>query len=491
MGNTSSHTIDTSASEKRFNNFYEVVDYIATDYILTLDFQSLSKVSENPDYCNELIILTSDIIDKHFTELEVRYLSKRLQNGLDVDDLVAQKLMFLNKTELDEMNIQSDANRQTTKKMMCNGIAKFYIKIAHVYACIMKTVNPVYTYKDKYGATITKTLLEKDAIPKDAPVEISKLNICDDRINALQQGATHNDANQTATIQPKMCDMNLDSDGNLKSLADEPGIPELMNLYNDDYDAETGEFKNMTEATKKQFDNDLKLFYETFTGLEITPDIKQFSDIKLRKYKNRRGCQGDDGVYKTVTELPVSDTLYVQYANNLNNMINTAAENQSELLAVLDDLFVYSIGDRTKKIRVNPKLTEERLQKCVEKTRGLIIKLYMQCEADYVTGIKIYEAIVQKKIFDTTVNQIKSMQENIDDTVSSDKSIAKQSMLDKCMSTSTNQPMLDKCMSSIEKSMPGQTMPEQSKFSMVADLEPTPTISNQANSIMTQPNQPY
>jgi len=285
--------------------------------------------------------------------------------------------------------------------------------------------------------------------------------------------------------------MNLDSDGNLKSLADEPGIPELMNLYNDDYDAETGEFKNMTEATKKQFDNDLKLFYETFTGLEITPDIKQFSDIKLRKYKNRRGCQGDDGVYKTVTELPVSDTLYVQYANNLNNMINTAAENQSELLAVLDDLFVYSIGDRTKKIRVNPKLTEERLQKCVEKTRGLIIKLYMQCEADYVTGIKIYEAIVQKKIFDTTVNQIKSMQENIDDTVSSDKSIAKQSMLDKCMSTSTNQPMLDKCMSSIEKSMPGQTMPEQSKFSMVADLEPTPTISNQANSIMTQPNQPY
>ena len=156
----------------------------------------------------------------------------------------------------------------------------------------------------------------------------------------------------------------------------------------------------------------------------------------------------------------------------------------------------------------------------------------MQCEADYVTGIKIYEAIVQKKIFDTTVNQIKSMQENIDDPVSSPKSIMdkSKSMLDKCMSTSTNQHMLDKCMSTMsEQTMPtmyGQsmtnmpeqtmptmpeqsmtntpnmpeqtmpTMPEQSKFSMVADLEPTPTISNQAfsnqaNSIMTQPNQRY
>ena len=488
MGNTSSHTIDTSASKKRFNNFYEVIDYIATDYILTLDFQSLSKVSENPDYCNELIILTSDIINKHFTELEVRYIAKRMQNGLDADELVAQKLMFLNKTELDEMNIQSDANRQTTKKMMCNGIAKFYIKIAHVYACIMKTVNPVYTYKDKYGATITKTLLEKDSIPKDTPVEISKLNICDDRINALQQGATHN---QTATIRPKMCDMNLDSDGNLKSLVDEPGIPELMNLYNDDYDAETGEFKNMTESTKKQFADDVKLFYETFTGLEITPDIKQFSDIKLRKYKNRRGCQGDDGVYNTVTELPVSDTLYVQYANNLNTMINTAAENQSELLAVIDDLFVYSIGDRTKKIRVNPKLTEERLQKCVEKTRGLIIKLYMQCETDYVNGIKIYEAIVQKKIFDTTVNQIKSMQENIDDPVSSPKSIMDKSMLDKCMSTMSGQSMTN-MPNMPEKSIPEKSIPEKSRFSVVADLEPTTTISNPAFSnqaITTPPNQ--
>jgi hypothetical protein len=285
-----------------------------------------------------------------------------------------------------------------------------------------------------------------------------------------------------------MCDMNLDSDGKLKSLADEPGIPELMNLYNDKYDAETGEFKNMTEATKKQFDSDLKLFYEAFTGLEMTPDIKQFSDIKLRNYKNRRGCRGDEGVYRTESELPVSDSLYVQYANNLNTMINTAATNQSELLSVIDDLFVYSTSDKTKKTRVNPKLTEEKLQKCVEKTRGLIIKLYMQCETDYVNGIKIYEAIIQKKIFDTTVNQIKSMQENIDEPVfseststhvpdkcvstmqsMSDNSVYSKEMLDKCVTTQpisnsgisndvvSNQPM-------IEESADEKLTPEQSSF---------------------------
>ena len=59
-------------------------------------------------------------------------------------------------------------------------------------------------------------------------------------------------------------------------------------------------------------------------------------------------------------------------------MIQTAADNQSKLLDVINDLFTYVIDPYSgkQKIRVNPKLTEESLQKCVEKTRKLIIDLY-------------------------------------------------------------------------------------------------------------------
>ena len=72
------------------------------------------------------------------------------------------------------------------------------------------------------------------------------------------------------------------------------------------------------------------------------------------------------------------------------------------------------------KIRVNPKLTEESLQKSVEKTRKLIIALYVECEMGYVRGIKIYEAIVEAKILETTQKQIDSLKKEatqiIDDT---------------------------------------------------------------------------
>ena len=40
------------------------LDYIASHYILTMDFQSLRKLHEK-EYCEELIGLTSKIVDKH------------------------------------------------------------------------------------------------------------------------------------------------------------------------------------------------------------------------------------------------------------------------------------------------------------------------------------------------------------------------------------------------------------------------------------------
>jgi hypothetical protein len=35
--------------------------------------------------------------------------------------------------------------------------------------------------------------------------------------------------------------------------------------------------------------------------------------------------------------------------------------------------------------------------------------LYLKCEADFVEGVKLYEAIVEAQIFVTTQNQIESL----------------------------------------------------------------------------------
>jgi hypothetical protein len=110
-------------------------------------------------------------------------------------------------------------------------------------------------------------------------------------------------------------------------------------------------------------------------------------------------------------------------------MIGTAASKQTELLSIINHLFIFVPDPNTKKnkIRVNPKLTDESLQKDIVKARKIIIELYVKCETDYVNGLKIYEAIVEKKILETTQKQINTLQKESDKIVSETKDIIKPS----------------------------------------------------------------
>ena len=180
--------------------------------------------------------------------------------------------------------------------------------------------------------------------------------------------------------------------------------------YDDDYDYGTGQFKGMSDKSKQQFSEDLKTFYLAFTGnKEMPADITKFSDIKLQDYKSKTNCV--NGILKKTTKIETNSELLKQYAKNINNMINNAKLNQKKLLDVINMLFSFKTETYTNKqiVRINPQLTEKTLQEIIEKTRRIIIDLYVRCETDYVEGIKIYESIVQKKILETTQNQIDNL----------------------------------------------------------------------------------
>jgi hypothetical protein len=106
-------------------------------------------------------------------------------------------------------------------------------------------------------------------------------------------------------------------------------------------------------------------------------------------------------------------------------MIQSAADNQSKLLSVINDLFTYVIDPYSNKkvIRVNPNLTEDLLQKAVEKSRRLIVDLYVKCETDYVNGVKLYEAIVESKILETTQKQIEALKTEASKIIKETKSV--------------------------------------------------------------------
>jgi hypothetical protein len=203
--------------------------------------------------------------------------------------------------------------------------------------------------------------------------------------------------------------MNLDSTGNPKSLIEEPGIPELLKLYFDKYDYSTGEFTGMTETMQEQYNKDVHKFFTAFTGKDVMPpEIKKFSDIKLRNYTNLGFC--NNSALKNVS-ISKKDDLFIKYGENLKNMMNTASNNQQKLLSVINDIFIFVLDPYTneKKIRINPRLTDDGLTKLVENTRKFIIDLYVTCEMDYVNGVKLYEAIVESQILETTDKQIKAL----------------------------------------------------------------------------------
>ena len=418
MGNISSTPSTDLSPEKEFENFYEVIDYIATYYIMTMDFKSLSKLAEK-DYCNKLIILTSDIIKNQFNEREITFLEQRVRNGVQINAFTTDRFMFIDRDNLEKMDIYNDTKtgikKSTKKNRVCIGIAKFYIKIAHIFAAIVMTINPVYVYKDaSIGLSIKKGILEKENIPSKTERKVYKVNICDNRINSLRNGEIIDETSKTTLLQPTVCDMNVNPDNSTKTLQDEPGIPELRNLYNDQYDPKTGTFSGMTPETLAEYKADLKTFYTAFTGEDdLPPDCTSFSCIKLRDYRNSVDCQEPHPKFKNSVRINTSDSLFVAYAKHLKKMVKTAADNQIKLLDVINELFTYTVDPVTKKrnIRVNPLLTEKSLQESVKKTRKFIIDLYVKCETDYNEGVKIFQAIVESKNAQIVPRQIASLTE--------------------------------------------------------------------------------
>jgi hypothetical protein len=427
----------------------QIIDYIATYYILTMDFQSLRKLYDI-EYCDKLVILTSDIIERYFTDIQITYLAENIKNGKgegftksnqsesnemkdeDKNNIYEKdKIIFFNKDDI----LNLDIKNPTKKRRVCLGIAKFYIKIAHVFATILTTINPVYVYKDEDGKTVKADIYNRNKIPKGTDVEILKLNICDNRIDALKQDANVNfsddlENNTEIKIHPKMCSFNLKAkkdDDDLKDLDDEPGIPELMELYyDDDYDYETGKFKGMKPETQIIFNENLKNFYNVFAetnGLQMPENIKKFSDIKLKNYNKKSKCRGKNAPYDSSVRGTLEDDLFKQYAENLKQMLKKANSNQELLLDVLNKLFVYMTDPQTNKkiIRINPELSEELLQEAIIETRAIIINLYLTCETDFANGIKIYEAIVDKKIIETAKSQIQTMENNREKLVTNEE----------------------------------------------------------------------
>ena len=440
-----------------------VLDHIATKYILTQNFKDLENL-HNSEYCDKLVVLTGKIINNYFESKDLPWLSQRTENGNDIDEMESKdNVKFTTKEKFEKMQDITPLS----KERMCNGIAKFYVRIAHLFAAITKTINPRYTYLDDLGIKQTVDLKDKEKIGKDKQVSWSQLSLCSRRIQALMTRQNNENGisikNNTCNMQQKGGDTNsitendyvstiqdiinedIDEDEKLlndnqidnietlqeqiegltpnesnnyrESLSDEPGIPELEYLYWDDFDFITGKFKGMMEKTKKIYLSDVSKFYKAFTGKDTVPDsIKTFSDIKLKDFHNKKLClKKGSSEFNKLSPIeknmniqwqksygPENSDLFKKYAEHLALMISNTKNYENQLKDILGEIFSYKVDSKNNKkiLTINPTLTIDKLDEITEKTRNIIIELYINCEKDFKEGMKLFEAVVQKKLFE-------------------------------------------------------------------------------------------
>ena len=361
-------------------SFFHTLDFIACHYIFTTNFENMTKLYDKK-YCDELVILTGDIINKYYSQLEVSHLKERIETGKVVP--YKEKIIYMNKSNL---------NENPSKLSDCYQIAKFYVKISHLFFAILMTINPIFIYEDPITHKIIKaTLQEKHNIPNSATPKIVSNSLCGKKINML----FGNDRYQL-----------------VHDLNDEEGIPELINLYYDTgFNHNKNIFTKMSDKMKKKYHHDLKEFYKTFTQSNSMPEhIKSFSDIKLNNYSSEEDLQ--DGGKRRENLVIIKE-----YAKNLKKMIRNVNKIQKKLLDILEKIFIYDkdpeFPDNEEIIRISPNITEKILQNYINTSRELIVQLYIDCEEDFLEGVKIYEALIENITFHTSLSQLEHLHEEL------------------------------------------------------------------------------
>ena len=152
MGNSQSN----NKNKDDIISFLLKIDSFAAKYLFDPKITHSTKMGD-VDYCDNLVIMTSEIISKNLSTLSIEYLAQRTENGIEIDKMDKEKVIYLNKSEINNL----DEKNKTKKRRLCIGIAKFYVKIAQLYSAILKTINPVYVYTNSNNEKITLSYKDK------------------------------------------------------------------------------------------------------------------------------------------------------------------------------------------------------------------------------------------------------------------------------------------------------------------------------------------
>jgi hypothetical protein len=142
--------------------FISKLNEIASTYILEQNFQDMIRLT-NPAYCDDLVVMTSEILNQSYDDSQINYAYQVIyKKGQSVGD-----------AGVGNDPLHADALKsKEVKTKMCINIAKYYVKIAHLFAAIMTTLNPVFSWKTSASSkrAITKPVTDTGDIEDIADI---------------------------------------------------------------------------------------------------------------------------------------------------------------------------------------------------------------------------------------------------------------------------------------------------------------------------------
>ena len=114
------------------------INQYAADLILRSNFRDMKMLMQKEE-CDKLVILTSKVIDQNFRKADINVMQGKLSQGPAANESVE----FIKETELR----RKSGEEQEEKAQLCDGLARYYVKIAHLFAAISQTVDPTYVYE--------------------------------------------------------------------------------------------------------------------------------------------------------------------------------------------------------------------------------------------------------------------------------------------------------------------------------------------------------
>ena len=168
-------------------------------------------------------------------------------------------------------------------------------------------------------------------------------------------------------------------------------------------------------------------FTEDFIiGSIKNPPGQLFPQQKIEAYKNDPLDTPSDknpkitffndyaGAYRKEYTGTLKEKLFKKYADHLIKMMQNAETQKKALLDNLRKVFIKNPSPSTGKLFIiSNKLTSESLSDITDDVREIIVKMYIDCENDFLEGIKLFDALIDKQILDEAISTKRQMSKTI------------------------------------------------------------------------------